>query len=51
MKSANKAHFSDYIQSAHTKHGHFVNYDVIADKVHFVLMGKRWQVVDYYFLF
>ena len=27
-----------------------VNYDVIADKVPFVLMGKCWQVVDYYFL-
>ena len=34
MKSANKAHFSSYVQSAHTKHEHFVNYDVIADKIH-----------------
>ena len=34
MKSENKAHFSDLVQGVHTKHGHFVNYDVIADKVH-----------------
>ena len=34
MKSANKVHFSDYIRNSHTIHGHFVNYDVIADKVY-----------------